>query len=269
MATLEQLKSEPWYGREITTSPMVGLGLQFRQAFQAGSGSVGIKGNEAHLSGGHRSQEWIRNSRYCTNRTYTVQTGLTGDQYRYCSALDFTPALWGSADNRAKMRVLTGRMIGAMKAGECEEVIECFGTLDGKNVAGWRNDLNEPASSDDSHLDHIHVRFDRRYCNDNAVMSKVAAILLGDDMALTDDDVKRIADAVWFRNVNASGDGGALAAWVTLDQARDGVGELLKRPPVQSAPVDPATLKAVLLDPEVLLAIGKAVLDEDHRRTAS
>ena len=39
--------------------------------------------------------------------------------------------------------------------------------------------------------------------------------------------------------------------------------------PVQAAPVDPAALKAVLLDPEVLSAIAKAVADEDHARSAS
>lgn len=35
------------------------------------------------------------------------------------------------------------------------------------------------------------------------------------------------------------------------------------------APVDPAALKAVLLDPEVLAAIAKAVADEDHKRSAA
>jgi hypothetical protein len=34
----------------------------------------------------------------------------------------------------------------------------------------------------------------------------------------------------------------------------------------EPAPVDAATLKAVLLDPEVLAAMGRAVLDEQHRR---
>jgi hypothetical protein len=35
------------------------------------------------------------------------------------------------------------------------------------------------------------------------------------------------------------------------------------------APVDPAALKAVLLDPQVLAAIAKAVLDEESRRLAA
>lgn len=266
MATLAQLEDEIWWGREITTSPMTGLGLELRAAYNAGRSAVGIKGNEVHLSGGHRSQEWIKNSRYCENRNYAVQAGLSVDQVRFISALDFVPAEWGTVDNRNKMRVLTGRAINAMKDGRCNEVIECFGTLDGKNVTGWRNDLNVVVTSDSSHLDHIHIRFDRRYCNDNAVMRKVAKILLEDDV-LTDAEIKKIVDAVWFRDVNATGDG-ALPAWTTLDQTHDAVLEIKGRPPVQSAPVDPATLKAVLLDPEVLLAIGKAVLDEDHRRTA-
>jgi hypothetical protein len=41
------------------------------------------------------------------------------------------------------------------------------------------------------------------------------------------------------------------------------------KPPVQAAPVDPAALKAVLLDPQVLAAIATAVLDEDHKRSAA
>lgn len=51
--------------------------------------------------------------------------------------------------------------------------------------------------------------------------------------------------------------------------ARKVVEELLERPAVQAAPVDPATLKAALLDPEVLAAIAKAVADENHRRQAA
>jgi hypothetical protein len=202
MATLEQLESEAWWGREITTSPMVGLGLQLRAAHGTGAGSVGIKGNEVHLSGGHRSQEWLTKSRYCTNRVYAVQPSLVGDEYRYVAALDFTPGVWGSADNRAKMRVLTKRMLDAMRSGFCDEVLECFGTLDGVHVAGWRNDLNQTATSDTSHLDHLHLRFNRRFCNDNAVMIKVAAILLGDDfMTLDASD----ANVVWYTKNLPSG----------------------------------------------------------------
>lgn len=200
MATLSQLEAEPWWDREIVTSPMVGLGLQLRGAYGTGALSIGIKGNVAHLSGGHRSQEWIKNSAWCTNRNYATQAGLAGDQLRYCSALDFAPAAWGSADNRAKMIVLTRRVIDAMKAGRCDELVEVFGTLDGEKVAGWRNDLNVAVSSDSSHLDHIHLRFDRRYVNDNAVMSRTAAILLEDDMAFDAEEKADVRTLPWTYN---------------------------------------------------------------------
>jgi hypothetical protein len=222
---MEQLEAEPWWNREITTSAMVGLGLQMRTAFQAGKGSVGIKGNAVHLSGGHRSQEWIRNSRYCTNRTYTVQSSLSGDELRVCSAIDFVPAIWGTVDNRNKMKLLTSRAISAMKAGQCDEVIEVFGTLDGVHVTGWRNDLNKTATSDSSHLDHLHLRFGRQYCNDSAVMAKVAQLLLEDDMPTVDE----IADEVWGRNVNASDPNKPKSAWGTLDEAHDAVVDVQNR----------------------------------------
>jgi hypothetical protein len=246
LATLEQLEAELWWGREITTSPMVGLGLQLRAAYHSGSDSVGIKGNEVHLNGGHRSQEWIRNSRYCTNRTYTVQSGLSGDQLRYIAALDFTPAAWGSTDNRNKMKVLTKRMLDAMKAGRCDEVIECFGTLDGRNVTGWRNDLNHEATSDSSHLDHLHLRFDRRYCNDNSVMRKVAGILLGDDM-ISDEDIDRIVDANWGRNVNASDPTTPKSAWGTLDEAHDDIATV--KEDILKLQADVGEILAILREP--------------------
>lgn len=47
----------------------------------------------------------------------------------------------------------------------------------------------------------------------------------------------------------------------TIKQLVTDVAELKARPPVQPAPVDAAALKAVLLDPEVLAAVGKAMVD--------
>lgn len=45
--------------------------------------------------------------------------------------------------------------------------------------------------------------------------------------------------------------------------------ELKARPPVQAGPVDPAAVKAVLLDPQVLAAIATAVNDDSARRQAA
>lgn len=60
----------------------------------------------------------------------------------------------------------------------------------------------------------------------------------------------------------------AKAALVAAEKALAAVNELAARPPVVAAPLDPAVLKAVLLDPEVLAGIAEAVADEDHRRSA-
>lgn len=46
------------------------------------------------------------------------------------------------------------------------------------------------------------------------------------------------------------------------------VAELMARPPVEAAPVDAAALKQVLLDPEVLAALAKAVNDDAAARLA-
>jgi GH25 family lysozyme M1 (1,4-beta-N-acetylmuramidase) len=59
---------------------------------------------------------------------------------------------------------------------------------------------------------------------------------------------------------------------IVLNQRIVALGERLAaleaRPPVQPAPVDPAALKAVLMDREVLAAIATAVAEEDHERSA-
>jgi len=281
MVTLAALQAEPWWGREIVTSPMVGLGLQLRAAYGTGAVSIGIKGNERHLSGGHRSQEWILNSAYVSpvGSTYTVQSGLTSIQARHLAAIDFTPGVWGTPDNRAKMKVLTRRLIDAMKAGQLDELDECFGTLDGATVTGWNNDRDATITADSSHLDHLHLRFDRRFADDNAVMVKTAAIMLGEDMTMSAEDLAAIATKVWNQDVDPSPTV-STAAYRALNAAQkdaaaalDGVAELkaqvaelAARPPVASAPVDPATLKAVMLDPEVLAANARAVNDDAARR---
>lgn len=186
MATYAQLESEPWWGREITTSPMTGLGLSLRAAYGTGAASYGMKGNNKHLSGSHRSQEWIKNSAYCSNRSYTVQSGLTTEQARYIAGFDFTPGAWGTADNRQKMIVLTRRLTDAMKAGRLPQLRQVFGTLDGVTVYGWDNPTQRRITADDSHLDHIHGGMDRRLANDNDAVAGIGAVMLGDDMSTED-----------------------------------------------------------------------------------
>jgi hypothetical protein len=179
MPTIAQLRAEPWWDREIVTVELDWLGDELCRRTGQPRVAAGTKGNAVHLSGAHRSQEWITNSRWCTNRTYTVQSGLTDVQKRHIAGFDFTPGAWGSARNRTLMREQTGRLVAALKAGRLAGVREVIGTLDGRTVVGTRAD-GSTFRSDDSHLDHFHITFDRRYCANRALMERIISVALGD-----------------------------------------------------------------------------------------
>jgi hypothetical protein len=191
VATRAQLEAEPEWGREIVTPELRWLGDQLCAAYNRPRTAAGDRGNIAHLYGAHRSQEWIRNSVWCQNRSYTVQPGLTAMQARHIAGFDLTPGVWGTADNRAKVAALTRRYVAAGKAGRLPGVFEAIGTLDGKTPVGI--DLPEGTTwpADWTHVDHSHLTLDRRRVGDRAVMERVLAVALGeedDDMATSKDE---------------------------------------------------------------------------------
>ncbi|MEV4384401.1 hypothetical protein AB0J68_01530 [Micromonospora sp. NPDC049580] len=187
MATSAQIQAESYWNREIVTPEIDWLGDELCRRTKRPRTAFGSKGNTAHLRGAHRSQEWIKRSRYSTNRTYTVQSGLTADQERHVAGLDFTPGEWGTARNRALMVEQTGRLMVAMKAGQLDEVTELFGTTNGRTVTGYNNRTNQAATSDDSHLDHWHLTIDRRHCRNKQLMERILRIALG--LPTEDDDM--------------------------------------------------------------------------------
>lgn len=175
MPTLTQLRSEPWWNREIVTDEARWFQHELCRRTGRPLDAFGCKGNTAHLNGGHRSQEWILHSRYCTSRTYTVQSGLTAEQARYNSAIDFTPG-----STRAMIEQCN-RIYAAMRAGQLEEVREFYGNINGdKIVDGFNNVANRPASADSSHLWHWHIGIDRRLMGSLPTMEKILAVVLGD-----------------------------------------------------------------------------------------
>lgn len=108
-------------------------------------------------------------------------------------------------------------------------------------------------------------------CPGNNLRAWVAAgmpYLTGDDMTFGYNDEFRLAAMFELRDEVELDQGGGVRAVVpvpislAIKTLTADVEELKERPPVQSAPVDAAALKAVLLDPEVLAAIAKAVTDE-------
>lgn len=191
--TKAQLEAEPWWGREIVTAELDWLGDEICRLTGRPRGAAGTKGNIAHLRGAHRSQEWIKNSKFCARRNYTAQNGLTAVQLRHIAGFDFTPGEWGTAENRRLMRIYTRRLLNGMQSGRLNEVFEMFGTLDGDEVTGWNNQENRVITADSSHLDHFHLSLDRRHCADKALMERILAIALGED----DDDMANVDQKDW------------------------------------------------------------------------
>jgi hypothetical protein len=191
--TYAQLESERWWGREIVTAELDWLGDVLCSRLRRPRAAAGSKGDNEHLSGSHRSQEWILNSRWATSRTYTVQSGLNATQLRHISGFDMVPGEWGSAQNRRLMIEQTGRLLAAMRAGRLDEVRQLFGTTNGSTVTGWNNVTNSFASSDSSHLDHWHLSLDRRQCANRGLMERIVAIALGED-----DDMPTVEE-IWAK----------------------------------------------------------------------
>jgi hypothetical protein len=222
MPTLTELRSEPWWDREVVTPELDYLGDELCRRTGRPRVAFGSKGNAAHLKGAHRSQEWILKSRFATSRTSTVQSGLSADQVRHIAGADFTPGEWGTAANRALMVQQTKRLRDAMVRGQLSGVTQAIGTLDGRNVTGTRAD-GSTFSSDSSHLDHWHLTFDRRKLRDRGLMDKIIGTALGEDPDLNTDQAGQLRD-VHFTTAagipNPLPGGGRVplhvwAAWVT------------------------------------------------------
>jgi hypothetical protein len=265
MATLAQLQAEPWWGREIVTAELDWLGDELCRRTGRPRDAAGTKGNAAHLRGAHRSQEWLKNSQFCTNRIYTTQGGLTATQARHVAGFDFTP---GSAE---QMIAQCRRIYAAVRAGRLEEVREFYGNVDGdQRVDGWDNVDNEPASSDSSHLWHWHLSIDRRHCANKALMERILAVALNLEEDMTPEQAAQLRDThfVLTSIPNPAGTGARvpLQVWcAAVDTALDALAVKAGITPAELAQIKTAAADAAragaaqALTPEVLAA---AIPDE-------
>lgn len=158
MPTYEELRSEVWWNNEFQPPTLAKLCADLRAFFKVSAVAIGSKGDNNHLRGYHRSFAWLKNSRYCSNRTYS--TSETAGNRRpangnHLCAMDITiPA--------AKLIPMCRRLDIAVRAGRLEKITEWYGNDDGDNrVDGYNNIVNAVASSDTSHLWHAHLSFDR------------------------------------------------------------------------------------------------------------
>lgn len=279
MPSLAQLQAEPWWNREVVTAELDRLGDRLCSHFGRPRSAFGSKGDENHMRGAHRSQEWILNSQFCTDGDYTVQSGLTDWQRRHIAGGDFTPGVWGTSSNRQLMAQITKRLIDAAKAGDLNGVIEIGGTLNGTTATGWHVVQRRVLSFDSSHRDHVHLTLDRRALEDRAVMDNIFNVMIG-VVDVAPSDVQEIWQNFLVRNQRNMADNlgetwqAAQEARALAEQANAKLDALTIPAP---APVDPAQLAAAVLaavtealaDPQVLVAVAKAVNDDAHQRLES
>lgn len=157
---------DPYYRAELISPTIAAMEHPLCDAFGVGLGNFGSKGNEVHLSGYHRSRNWVLHSPDSAHgsRDYSVQLALDttadgGGDGDDVAAFDFTPGVWGSSDNRAKMKLITQRLLAACQNHDprVAALREFAGTLNGTSVVTWdcsRNAFKTPFDS--SHLDHVH-----------------------------------------------------------------------------------------------------------------
>ena len=177
MPTYAELNAEACWRAQFTPPALNSLAVSLRTRYGRDGNSISSPGDNRHLSGAHRSRRWIRESRYCTNRTYTVTYAddLAGDENWY-AAIDIGLA------TQAELLEMCKRLDAAVRAGLLEGIAAWYGNIDGdQRVDGYDNILDRLASSDSSHLTHLHITFKRRYANDAALMARVLAALTGDD----------------------------------------------------------------------------------------
>jgi hypothetical protein len=194
------LESEQvWHDQIVPPFMTSFLIVPLREHYGLGADLIGAPGDNNHLYGRHRSPNWDRQSRYCTDRAYgtTDARDHAGDQDWY-RAVDI--GITGDELHAACRRLDT-----AVRAGQLPEVAEWFGTFDGQTVVGWYE--GHPSSSDSSHLFHMHVGFWTQYANDFRVMQRVFAVITQADPVPEEDEMKailvRFADAadpqqIWY-----------------------------------------------------------------------
>ena len=182
MVTYLQLESEQvWHDQIVAPFMTSFLIVPLRQFYGLDANTCGAPGDNNHLYGRHRSANWDRQSRYCTNRSYgtTDARDHAGDQNWY-RAVDI--GIQGDT-----LHAACHRIDDAVRAGKLPEVAEWFGTFDGQTVVGWYE--GHPSSSDSSHLYHMHVGVWTQFADDFQVMQRIYGVITGTTPAPQEDDM--------------------------------------------------------------------------------
>lgn len=183
--TYAELRSEPWWDREFAPPNLEKLYRGLRAFLNLDAITVGGKGDNNHLRGYHRSREWVLNSRFSLYHAndYSVTNSLDkgGDDRWFC-ALDATPR---TVD---QLIVMCQRLDVAVRANRFPQIREWYGNVNGDQIVdGWDNIRHQVATSDSSHLRHLHISFFRSRADWDH--GELLSVLIGDEMSsLTHDD---------------------------------------------------------------------------------
>lgn len=194
MPTLAEMQVESYWRAEYMPPAIITLAEGVRAHLGLGAEYIGSKGNADHTYGYHRSRAWILGSRFSDygGGDYSVQSveDQAGDANWLC-ALDINP---GSVD---ALIAMCKRLDAAVRAGRLPQLREWYGNVDGDQIVdGFDLLFQRAATSDSSHLWHLHLSFLRGLANaDHAVL---LAVLTGTDVASEsegDPDMKYLVSA--------------------------------------------------------------------------
>lgn len=185
MVTYDQLNTEAVYRAEVETEQMKWLVSELCKFFGVPRINGGIRGDNRHLNGGHRSQRWILLSQFCTNRTYSAEANLPPTNWNDIAAFDVT-----LPDKH--MLTISRNADRAVRSGQLEELVEWFGNLfndsGSQKVDGYDNIRNRIATSDSSHLWHFHGRINRWLTRSWDAVRKIYAALTGTAAPITEEE---------------------------------------------------------------------------------
>lgn len=160
-----------WVAQFVPVNMTNVLIVPLRNFYGLGPASIGAPGDNNHLYGRHRSANWDRSSRYCTDRAYgTVDARDKRGNQNWYRAID--TGIQGKA-----LQDASHRMDDLVRSGRAPGVAEWFGTFDGQTVVGWYE--GHPSSSDSSHLFHLHVGVWNESADDALLMQLLYGTITG------------------------------------------------------------------------------------------
>lgn len=131
----------------------------------------GIVGDINHFYGYHRARAVLPSDDYSVE----LKADQLGPAWA-AAALDIKPP------DLIHQHRLTARLLRASRARDprlTRVVREWYGSLDGVRVTGWDLHYGGPATSDSSHLWHVHISFYRQNLGRPALLAPVAEVLAG------------------------------------------------------------------------------------------